>query len=357
MTPLKLISYFVVFLLVLLSAQAQQRSQPQSLLPTSNSSPANQSRSLRQHAVRALAKLVPDLKIPLINSVSAIPPTDDQIRAWYNWIASHREQLGRLQPTERGDVNPSDCARLEKVNFEAQDVPSVHITTTWSGSGPSRTGDYTISNRSGKFYMGKRLVNQSALIAFFNAIREPQEQSPSLTDLGLTASWLAANAKEALEEASTRTVNDTQGHPQGLDERDKKKFLEMFTDVKAMNDLLPACFRDYDPLQSGDLPWVKVEIRLRDGRAITLRSQRNGLFLLPWKIDGQEHRKLFDQRISLALAAFLPKDAPNADRLAASGQYAIRRQLAFELEDQIKGPCFTKECTNAIDSRAAEPVR
>src|SRR5260370_25986436 len=53
MTPLKLVSYFVVFLLVLLSAQAQQRSQPQSLLPTSNS---DSERMLEDHVSSMVAE-------------------------------------------------------------------------------------------------------------------------------------------------------------------------------------------------------------------------------------------------------------------------------------------------------------
>jgi hypothetical protein len=76
--------------------------------------------SLRQYAVKALDQLVPELDVPRGVLAGSELPTDDQVREWDNWIASHKEQFIHLEPTEGGDVSKSDCADLDKKRRKAR---------------------------------------------------------------------------------------------------------------------------------------------------------------------------------------------------------------------------------------------
>jgi len=315
--------------------------------PPYNSSPSGQSVTLRQSATTALVKLVPELPAPIIVRMGVIPPSDQQARDLYNWIAERRPVLGRLGPTEGGDVIPTVCAQRQRIDFSPQDITAIQILTTLNSAEAPGTR-FTVERRQGKFFLGKRPVNQAAVTALIDAVRSPQEDVPSLSDLHLDASWLAANADQALKDVMGSTTQDIKGRTKTLDAEEQKQFLVAFSDVKRMNDTFRGCVV-YRCVPTADEPRVQIAITLLHSRKIKLWSEGSGLFLLPWKIEGQEHRKLFDYRLSLAVAALFPKGAPNVDRLSATDDYTIRRQLALSLTNWIASDCFKGKCPSRTD--------
>lgn len=97
-------------------------------------------------------------------------------------------------------------------------------------------------------------------------------------------------------------------------------------------------------IRSDDHPSVQVTIRLKNAQIIRLSALGSGPFLLPWEIQSQSQVETPDHRISLAIAALRPKDAPNIEQLSSSGSYDLRRQFALELADYIKKVCNSEGC-------------
>jgi len=301
--------------------------------------------TLRASAVRVLSGLIPELKVPLILRLGAGTPQEEQVREWYDWIGAHRNQLGRLQPSEGGDLTQSDCARLQNREFKLDDVLSIQITMF--SSTPNSSHQYTILNRAGRFFMGAKPVDSDALTALVTAVTAPLEENSRLSDFGIGTAWLAANAGKALAEIPSNPVDHGSGI-RHLTPEEKRRFLELFSDPEKMNGLLQGNFYFYRDPGNCECPGANVEISLRSGGMVKLWAQGSKLFLLPWTIQGQELRKLFDFRLSRAVASLLPADAPYANCLSGRGPFSLRLQLALELARLITSKCFEKgndECS------------
>ena len=299
--------------------------------------------TLRMHALGALSALIPELKIP-IKARFGIAPQEQQFRDWYDWIEDHRAQLGRLQPSDGGDLNENDCLRLQKEDFSVADIVSIRITTFRQNAQPSRDPDpFTILNQNGNFLIGNRGVEHAAITALVNAVTNPLEDLPNLADVGIDEHWLKSNARAALASLPPKIQTYTTESPDGtvlLTAEDKQEFLKQFTDMDRMNAVFRGNFFVLDGVRDG----VNVQIKLRDGREIRLWSEGSELFLLPWAMQGKAYKEVFDYRLSEAIARLLPKDAPNVDRLSATGSYALRRKLALSLAINITSDCSKKEC-------------
>lgn len=297
--------------------------------------------SLRTYALGTLSKLLPELKVPPI--ASFVSPSEQQFRNWYDWIGEHRAQLAQLPPSEGGNLAEKDCARLEKQDFTLADISAVHITTFGPRSGSSEsTESFTIANRDGKFFIGGRPADKVALAALVNAVLDPNEELPSLSDIGITSAWLRDNAQAALASLPHRIESYNNDVPNGavFTEEDKQQFLRLFVDMDAMDPVFRGNFFAVDGPKDG----VTVEISLRDGQTVRLWSEGSSLFLLPWAMQGKTYKEIYDLRLSQAIADLLPKDAPNVDQLSASGKYALRARLALSLAINITSECSKKEC-------------
>jgi hypothetical protein len=197
-------------------------------------------------------------------------------------------------------------------------------------------------NDNGRFLIDNRPVEESRISALLEVVREPREQKPSLVDLGIDAQWLSTNAGEALKDAF-RGRYDSNGRPVTvLDSDQKARFLALFTDPEVMNEIFRV--RLIEGQDTDDYPEVEFELGLRDKSTIVIHSKSASLLLLPWRIQGQEPKKFFDHRLSLALVSLLPHDAPNASRLAGHGLnggfLSVRYELANGLARWIQLGCF-----------------
>jgi hypothetical protein len=293
--------------------------------------------TLRMHALGALSKLITELEIPLKARFGIAPP-DQQFRDWYDWIEEHRAELGKLQPSEGGDLGQSDCADLQRKKFSLRDVALIRITSSWSPyrGDKENIATWTAYNRHGKFFVGTESVNEIALATLVRAVTDPATGKPTLRDLGIDESWLASNAQAALDSlpAKVQAFNGSALEDYVLTREDRQQFLKLFGDMDSMNEVFQGNFYVSEGTDEGSAR-VGLEIELRGGETIRLWSRGAGLFLLPWTIGGQEYNKVFDYRLSQAVAKLLSRSAPNFEQLSGTGKYSLRRRLALGLISEI----------------------
>lgn len=295
----------------------------------------------RLNALKALAKLVPELGIPIQVSMAGSAVTEEQVRTWYDWLGAHREELSKLQPSDISIPSRSDCSKIRGVNLSSSDVISLDIVIASAVPAPTRPRRYKIVNRGDRFFLGKHEVNEASINDLFSALSSPLSDPLTLADLGLDDNWLVANANAALQFVSAAPATSAFGkQPEELNGSERQQFLMLFSDNNRMNDILEGCLL----IRTNDHPSVQVTIRLKDAQIIRLSALGSGPFLLPWEIQSQSQVETPDHRISLAIAALLPKDAPNIEQLSSSGSYDLRRQLALELADYIKKVCNSEGC-------------
>lgn len=299
----------------------------------------------RMYAIKVLAKLVPELDIPIQVWMAGTAPSEDQIRDWYDWIADHRNELSRLQPAAASIPSRSDCQRMRGIHISLSEIASLNIAIFAQAPDYPRTGAYLISNRSNKFFIGRREVDETHLTLLLSALSTPLLDAPTLADLGIDQQWLDRNADAALggiAAMATANFNDKSFAPFGEEER--QYFQAFFVNRESMDRLLRATWVATD--HKSDMPKVEVLISLRQGQTIQLLSGSSGPFLLPWqvKVESRNAFQIFDYRISSAIAALLPKGAPNKDRLCAIGKYELRQQLASELADYVRNMCNKDGC-------------
>jgi hypothetical protein len=73
---------------------------------------------LRREAMSSLWKLVPEMPIPVLTWFIEVP-TDQQVREWYDWIITHRDQLGRLLPNETVELDGAKCEEHKKMKHSS----------------------------------------------------------------------------------------------------------------------------------------------------------------------------------------------------------------------------------------------
>jgi hypothetical protein len=166
-------------------------------------------------------------------------------------------------------------------------------------------------------------VNPDAVLALIRALSAPEMPTPSLSNLGITRTWLEQRAKAQAKHVGTL------GEPN--DERQQKFFHDSFTDLTLVERLLPhivgASWTD-------DGVWVHILVEFSNGTSWTAETTGQPAFMLPWKCKAAgKATRTFNADISRAVARLLPKDAINRDRLAGKG---LEDQIHFQVEGAIK---------------------
>src|SRR5262249_30525596 len=151
---------------------------------------------------KALAELVPELGIPIQVWMAGIPPKEEQIRDWYDWLGMHKDQLSRLEPSEARILSRADCMKLRAININPHDVRAIYIAAPSKGRASAGMLKYTIVNRHDKFFVGNQEVDETALSGLLAALESPVPDPLSLADLGISSEWLTMNAAPALKSLS-----------------------------------------------------------------------------------------------------------------------------------------------------------
>lgn len=191
----------------------------------------------------------------------------------------------------------------------------IHMALTHSGSGlfgpvdVAQNIDITVRNgvaRRGSTMVPIRLVRQLLL-----SLRGSRVESPTPRGLGMTQAWLKAEAPKVLTqyESSYRRASM-------FSERQKSVFIRHFCDARNVVTWIDAHYglSGIRTITTDDYPHVRVHIRWDNRRSITIDSTAQTQFMLPWRIE-PTNQQTYNVAISKAIAALVPRGAPNSDRL------------------------------------------
>ena len=167
-------------------------------------------------------------------------------------------------------------------------------------------------------------VSRSAVDALVQALREPVLPTPELENLGITREWLASYANA--ESKSAGTIGEAN------DERQQAFFGRSLQDWALVQKLLPGIVRSS---WTDDPVWVQVRIVFSDGATWVAKTDKQPPFMLPWTCTSRGQRKrTYNANISRAVAALLPKDSLNQERLSGVGMEGMIRTA---VAGKIKG--------------------
>ena len=94
----------------------------------------------------------------------------------------------------------------------------------------------------------------------------------------------------------------------------------------------------YDSRHTDDYPTVEVVVTFRDGATRALRSQRQHAAMLPWTTEAGQS---WDPGIALAIAAVLPADSPDIERLRLGDREEL---LAYAVMEHIDPEAWFEAC-------------
>ena len=207
---------------------------------------------------------------------------------------------------------------------QTRQVSQIQVVSNWGGLNAGEHGDLTIKRKSNNYYANGNKVNDQFVFALLEAVNEPVLNKPELVNLGITQEWLDANAEKGVKEYAEFYFTTSAPNQQAL-------YLSSFTNRSLIE---RAILSLYSFIRSDDYPAIEVNIRDEGGKQITISSDSQYLFMLPWKItkDGQTI-KTYNANISRAIANLLPKKFANRGRIAGEG---LRRDLAETVMRYIK---------------------
>jgi hypothetical protein len=205
----------------------------------------------------------------------------------------------------------------------AQDL-TITVKTTWSGLGarPNQITDVVISGNRGSYHVNGKNVEDGKVAAFLSAVDEPFIDVPSLENCGITTAWLEKNHLKAIEDATSQKLKSLS--PAQID-----LFRSRFTDFRFVQTLLENMFYGF---HTDDYPRISVRISRRGVDETELESDSQHPWMLPWF--GEPGKAGYNCRISQTLAALLPGNAVNHDRLIVNEGF--RYDLAQHVMDEIR---------------------
>lgn len=211
-------------------------------------------------------------------------------------------------------------------NSGAAQIESIGIASKWSGLGRRQESVVVVSKKDGKYFAADgREVPGEFLTALERAIDAPEIMALNLDNLGITQTWLDANAESAFSECRTYS---------GIRATTKQKLLfnRIFRDKTRMEIIV----RDYlmRGAHTDDYPRVEVTIKSAAG-TIKLSSSQQAPLMLPWKIESRGKKSVaYNADISRAVVKLMPAKFTNRDRL--SGE-RFRPNVSFKVMNEVFG--------------------
>jgi len=205
----------------------------------------------------------------------------------------------------------------------AQDL-TITVKTTWSGLGGTNNQitEVVISGNRGGYRTNGKKVEDGKIDAFLAAIDEPFLLAPSLKNCGITSDWLEKNQLKAIEAATPQKLKSLS--PAQID-----LFQSRFTDLRLVQTLLEKMFQSF---HTDDHPKISVKISRKGTDDAVLESDSQNPWMLPWF--GEPGKAGYNCHISQTLAALLPGNAVNRDRLIVKDRF--RYELAQDVMDAIR---------------------
>jgi hypothetical protein len=219
-----------------------------------------------------------------------------------------------------------------------KNVSLIEIRSGWGGLGTPQNAIVSIKRTKEGFVCNGKLVNEALVKELIRALTAARIAKPDLTNLGITQEWLRAKVASqrpgTLASAPAKTENQQQ------------LFNKSFTNPNLAAKLLPELF-NYTKFD--DYPFMNVKVAFDDGAKIFAETHSYYVFMLPWKIEGQ-NGETYNAEISRAISALLPSRAVNKVRLVGD-------DLASQLTDAVMQSIEKDWNLLGSDDRAGDALR
>ncbi len=185
-------------------------------------------------------------------------------------------------------------------------VRQIEIKSSWGGLGKPQQTALVIKNDGKGYRLGRKRIQAVSVDALVEAIEQPVITKPTLEGLGLTKAWLQERVTGIPKKSSWWKLKSGTAKQSAL-------FENSFTDTEFVSKVLPSLFNFSG---SDDYPSVEVTLIRDDGSRVTVSSDSQCSFMLPWNISANgATSSTFNSQISAAVAALMPEKATNKNRL------------------------------------------
>ena len=236
---------------------------------------------------------------------------------------------------------PIVCAALailvaQPSSASESSIRQIEIHSRWGGLGEPSSTTIVIRNENGVYRTDGKEIDPAKVQALVAVVRDQAIPEPSPANLGLTRERLEAQANEILQTALAGKEEDsTYWAIRSATPEQRDLFRASYTNPKFIAKVLPDLFRC---CHTDDYPGVKITITDVDGSSIGVSSSSQSEYMLPWEVTGKSNDfKTFNRSISVALAALMPNDATNLERIRGDHlPVALAEAVLSRIEDEWK---------------------
>lgn len=201
---------------------------------------------------------------------------------------------------------------------------SLKVQSSWAGLGRPAHSEFYVERKGDGFASGNRPVSSDALNMLLSAVAEASISKPTAANLDITPKWLRSQADDAGSNASRLYYREA------LPEQ-KELFQAAFVNERTLPHRLK---RVYENSHTDDYPHMRLQFTLANGSAITLTTDSQNPYMLPWAITANGTTKeTYNARISRALVSLLPSRFTNRARLTDEG---LSRMIGEETATDIE---------------------
>jgi hypothetical protein len=169
------------------------------------------------------------------------------------------------------------------------------------------------------------------------ALEGPRIATPSAENLGVTSAWLQAHVASQHPTGRAQGTETTAGQ--------HELFANSFTNPELIAKVTPNLF---EFTKFDDYPGARVDVVFEDGSILAATSHSYYVYMLPWKVDGQDG-DTYDAQISRAVSALLPPKTVNKERLAGG-------DLLEELVEAVMNSIETEWNLRGSEDRAGDAL-
>jgi hypothetical protein len=151
-------------------------------------------------------------------------------------------------------------------------IQTLTVQSAWGGLGRPAHSDFSAHRQRDSYRANGRTIPSTSLNALLNSVQEVPVIVPNAANLGITPQWLQQYADQAGGHASRPYYKE------GLPAQ-KALFREAFEDQQT----LPSRVKQvYETFHTDDYPHMRAQLVLQHGVQITLTSDSQNPFMLPW---------------------------------------------------------------------------
>jgi hypothetical protein len=186
-------------------------------------------------------------------------------------------------------------------------VRELDIDSGWGGLGSSQSVHLVIKRLNAEYRLDGKRVDPALIDRLVAALREPAIDKPDATNLGITPEWCKAHSAEVGANMGSEFTNAAANR--------KELFIKAFNDPAVVAQVVKDLF-GYTKFD--DYPGARLKLSFEDGTVIEAKTHSYHSLMLPWQISAKKSAT-HNAHISRALAALMPKDTVNKERLAGEG--------------------------------------